>query len=302
MCVWCGVSGIIVRIICIIQRLNGLKKHLHAVFFARNPHDARLKWKGFIREFSKVKDEIGELAQKAIVLCSECDIEPIYNVDGTLAADEIKKEVFKIKSADLRQYMVDALKKSGKTQKQIKNHLGNYMAHHYFSESQWLLPTAEQYAKLQEILPDMTKPYSELRESLQSLQSLESLKSLKILERLQSMERLQRLQRLDVFRKDYRDISIPDGATVYCDPPYKGTIGYDTDFDHEEFYEWLRSVDFPVYVSEYAMPDDFVEVDSIGKLCTFSATKSSKRVERLFIHSRWVDRIVRQGRQTRLFE
>ena len=225
----------------------------------------------------------------------QCDIEPIYHADGTLAATEIKKEVFKIKSADLRQYMVDALNKSGKTLKQIENHLGNYMARRYFSESQWALPTAEQYAKLQEILPDMTKPYSELQESLQRLQSLERLES------LQSLESLQRLERLDVFRKDYRDVSIPDGATVYCDPPYKNTSGYDADFDHEEFYEWIRSVDFLVYVSEYAMPDDFVEIDSIGKTCAYSSTKTIKRTERMFVHSRWADRIVRQQRQAKLF-
>ena len=30
-----------------------LKKHLHNLFFAENPHDARLEWKAFIRDFFK---------------------------------------------------------------------------------------------------------------------------------------------------------------------------------------------------------------------------------------------------------
>ena len=42
------------------------KKHLHAVFFAGTPTSARLAWKGFVREFAKVRDEIGELTQKVL--------------------------------------------------------------------------------------------------------------------------------------------------------------------------------------------------------------------------------------------
>ena len=277
------------------------KKHLHAVFFAGTPTSARLAWKGFVREFAKVRDEIGELTQKVLKLCAACDVAPQYNADGTLNTKAIHTDVFRVKPAYLRKYLQDALKLSGLTQKDVDRHLGNYMGRHYFSESQWMLPSSEQYEKLQEILPALTIPWASLNESLQRLQRLQSLERLQSLQSLQSLERLQRLQSLEslqslqslesleVFQKDYTDITIPSGATVYCDPPYTGTSGYLHDFDYKRFLDWLRHRDFPVFVSEYSMPDDFVCIASINKTCTYSPTKRTERVERLFVHERWAD-------------
>ena len=300
------------------------KKHLHAVFFAGTPTSARLAWKGFVREFAKVRDEIGELTQKVLKLCAACDVAPQYNADGTLNTKAIHTDVFRVKPAYLRKYLQDALKLSGLTQKDVDRHLGNYMGRHYFSESQWMLPSSEQYEKLQEILPALTIPWASLNESLQrlqrlqslerlqrlqslqSLQSLERLQSLESLQRLQSLESLQRLQsleRLKLSRKDYSDVAIPPGATVYCDPPYANTTGYIDDFDHERFYRWLRSMEFPVFVSEYSMPDDFICFASIDKACTFSPSKTIKRVEKMFVHERWADAVRRpdDNVQGRLF-
>lgn len=270
------------------------KKHLHAVFFAGTPTSARLAWKGFVREFAKVRDEIGELTQKVLKLCAACDVAPQYNADGTLNTKAIHTDVFRVKPAYLRKYLQDALKLSGLTQKDVDRHLGNYMGRHYFSESQWMLPSSEQYEKLQEILPALTIPWASLNESLQRLQSLQSL------ERLQ---RLQSLERLKLSRKDYSDVAIPPGATVYCDPPYANTTGYIDDFDHERFYRWLRSMEFPVFVSEYSMPDDFICFASIDKACTFSPSKTIKRVEKMFVHERWADAVRRpdDNVQGRLF-
>ena len=209
-----------------------------------------------------------------------------------------------------RAYLVDSLRRSGRTQKDVESHLGNFMCRHYFGKSQWVLPTAENYAKLQEVIQGLTRPYAELAESLESLQSLqrlerlqslESLQSLQRLERLQSLESLQSLQSLEVFRSDYREVKITKNATVYCDPPYNGTSGYLNEFNHDEFYEWLRSVDFPVYVSEYSMPDDFIKIASVSKNCTYSATKTTKREECLFVHERWADRINVMEKQGKLF-
>lgn len=294
------------------------KKHLHAVFFAGTPTSARLAWKGFVREFAKVRDEIGELTQKVLKLCAACDVAPQYNADGTLNTKAIHTDVFRVKPAYLRKYLQDALKLSGLTQKDVDRHLGNYMGRHYFSESQWMLPSSEQYEKLQEILPALTIPWASLNESLQRLQrlqSLERLQSLQSLERLQSLESLERLQRLQslqslqslerlkLSRKDYSDVAIPPGATVYCDPPYANTTGYIDDFDHERFYRWLRSMEFPVFVSEYSMPDDFICFASIDKACTFSPSKTIKRVEKMFVHERWADAVRRpdDNVQGRLF-
>ena len=276
------------------------KKHLHAVFFAGTPTSARLAWKGFVREFAKVRDEIGELTQKVLKLCAACDVAPQYNADGTLNTKAIHTDVFRVKSAYLRKYLQDALKLSGLTQKDVDRHLGNYMGRHYFSESQWMLPSSEQYEKLQEILPALTIPWASLNESLQSLERLQSLESLQSLERLQ---RLQSLERLKLSRKDYSDVAIPPGATVYCDPPYANTSGYIDDFDHERFYRWLRSMEFPVFVSEYSMPDDFICFASIDKACTYSSSKTIKRVEKMFVHERWADAVRRpdDNVQGRLF-
>ena len=288
------------------------KKHMHAIFSAGTPTSARLAWKGFVREFAKVRKEIEDLTQKVLKLCEECGVAPQYNADGTLNTKAIHTDVFRVKSAYLRKYLQNALKLSGLTQKDVDRHLGNYMGKHYFSESQWALPTSEQYEKLQEILPALTIPWAPLNESLQSLQSLESLQSLQRLERLQSLERLERLQsleslqsleRLKLSRKDYSDVAIPPGATVYCDPPYANTSGYIDDFDHERFYRWLRSMEFPVFVSEYSMPDDFICFASIDKACTYSSSKTIKRVEKMFVHERWADAVRRpdDNVQGRLF-
>ena len=291
------------------------KKHMHAIFSAGTPTSARLAWKGFVLEFAKVRDKIGELTQKVLKLCAACDVAPQYNADGTLNTKAIHTDVFRVKSAYLRKYLQNALKLSGLTQKDVDRRLGNYMGKHYFSESQWALPTSEQYEKLQEILPALTIPWAPLNESLQSLERLESLESLESLQSLQSLERLERLQslerleslqsleRLKLSRKDYSDVAIPPGATVYCDPPYANTSGYIDDFDHERFYRWLRSMEFPVFVSEYSMPDDFICFASIDKACTYSSSKTIKRVEKMFVHERWADAVRRpdDNVQGRLF-
>mgnify|MGYP002527058615 FL=1 len=276
------------------------KKHMHAIFSAGTPTSARLAWKGFVREFAKVRDKIGELTQKVLKLCAACDVAPQYNADGTLNTKAIHTDVFRVKSAYLRKYLQNALKLSGLTKKDVDRRLGNYMGRHYFSESQWMLPSSEQYEKLQEILPALTIPWAPLNESLQSLQSLERLESLQSLERLKS---LQSLERLKLSRKDYSDVAIPPGATVYCDPPYANTSGYIDDFDHERFYRWLRSMEFPVFVSEYSMPDDFICFASIDKACTYSSSKTIKRVEKMFVHERWADAVRRpdDNVQGRLF-
>ena len=227
-----------------------------------------------------IRKEIEDLTQKVLKLCEECGVTPKYNADGTLNIEVMHADIFRVKSADLRGYLQNALKLSGLTQKDVYRHLGNYMGTHYFSESQWALPTSEQYEKLQEILPALTIPWAALNEGLQSMERLQSL------ERLES---LQSLESLEVFQKDYTDITIPSGATVYCDPPYAGTSGYLHDFDHERFLDWLRHRDFPVFVSEYSMPGDFVCIASINKTCTYSPTKRTKRAERLFVHERWAD-------------
>ena len=87
---------------------------------------------------------------------------------------------------------------------------------------------------------------------------------------------------------DYRDFRYAEGDVVYCDPPYLGTDGYATSaFDHPAFYEWLRSRPFPVYVSEYRMPEDFVPVWAARKRQLLAAVNCKYAVEKVFVHRRW---------------
>ena len=52
---------------------------------------------------------------------------------------------------------------------------------------------------------------------------------------------------------DYHDVEIPDGAVVYCDPPYVNTTGYTVgQFDTNEFWNYMRQLSkrCDVYISE----------------------------------------------------
>ena len=54
---------------------------------------------------------------------------------------------------------------------------------------------------------------------------------------------------------DYDKLSIPIGAVVYCDPPYKGTTNkyYARKFDYDKFIEWVEANKgkYDIYISEY---------------------------------------------------
>lgn len=146
-------------------------------------------------------------------------------------------------------------------------------------------------------------------ESLESLQSLQSLHRLKRLQSLESLERLESLGGLQLFSGDYQAVKIPENSVVYCDPPYgncSATVDrrtYCKGFDLFRFFDWLRKVDFPVFVSEYAMPEDFVAVWQKTKICAFSAQKAKYAVERVFVHERFVDDVRRKiSGQPELFE
>jgi DNA adenine methylase len=86
--------------------------------------------------------------------------------------------------------------------------------------------------------------------------------------------------------ENYLDLYIPENSIIYCDPPYESTTSYKTEFDHNEFWEWVRtkSKNNYVFVSEYKAPDDFVCVWE--KTVNNSLTKNTgqnKGTEKLFI-------------------
>ncbi len=83
---------------------------------------------------------------------------------------------------------------------------------------------------------------------------------------------------LEVAPRDYGEL------TIYCDPPYAGTTGYGTIFDHALF--WSRCVEWAKYavvlVSEYSSPVGTCVWEKHRNLGMQSETKSAGRVERLF--------------------
>lgn len=78
-------------------------------------------------------------------------------------------------------------------------------------------------------------------------------------------------------------------SIIYCDPPYRGTTSYKTNsFPYEKFYNWCREMKLKgntIFVSEYNMPDDFIEVWK-GEIKTNFASSRKKAthnaIEKLF--------------------
>lgn len=84
--------------------------------------------------------------------------------------------------------------------------------------------------------------------AVQQLQQLQRLEQLEQLERLQQLHQLQRLEQLERHPKiqftseDYRKANLKDSDLIYLDPPYMNSIGYLTNFNHIELYEWVEEI------------------------------------------------------------
>ena len=187
------------------------------------------------------------------------------------------EENIKAKSDELRQYLIDARNAAGLRSRDIDKHLGaNGMAGHYFGRSQWEFPTREAYEKMQEIMPTL-KPFDDVYGLMSLWQSLES---------LQSLERLQSLHNIECYNLSYEQVQIPEGAVIYCDPPYANVSGYKSEFDHERFCEWAKKQD-NIFISEYAMPEsDFECVASTQKTSLLSSYSRTKKTEKIYIPRR----------------
>ena len=86
--------------------------------------------------------------------------------------------------------------------------------------------------------------------------------------------------------KTLGDYPYKPNSVIYCDPPYQSTIGYESGFDHQKFWNWVRmmSKSHHVYVSEYSAPSDFKCVwrkavkEQVGK-------NINQKVEKLFVYN-----------------
>jgi DNA adenine methylase len=85
---------------------------------------------------------------------------------------------------------------------------------------------------------------------------------------------------------DYRTLR-PRGSLIYCDPPYRMTMGYKYSggFDHVEFWQTVRrwSDANTVFVSEFSAPDDFECVKTWDRTVSIAIGQNRRTVERLFV-------------------
>ena len=96
------------------------------------------------------------------------------------------------------------------------------------------------------------------------------------------------IQGVDFKVCSYEKLNIPSQSLLYCDPPYRGVSGYETEkFDHDKFWQWCRDMaeaGHTVFISEYSAPDDFECIWSMeGIVSGLTANGPQKRsVEKLF--------------------
>ena len=120
---------------------------------------------------------------------------------------------------------------------------------------------------------------------------------------LEKLNKLKVLDRTTWHNIDYSEYKYFDGDVVYCDPPYESTRcegyghGREDFFESPRFWEWARSRDFPVFVSEYKAPADFVPIykTQLAVMCGKNID-TTHNIECLFVHERYA-----QQYQTDLF-
>lgn len=139
---------------------------------------------------------------------------------------------------------------------------------------------------------DIEERYTTWRQVIKQLESYEGplymkLHSINAVSTLRTLKRLKGERKVFVSNCNYADVKIPANSTVYADPPYAGTENYSNKFNHEYFWEWCRTRDFPVWVSEISAPDDFAPVLEYSKKGAFNK-RSGYRKEFLFLHKKWI--------------
>lgn len=134
-------------------------------------------------------------------------------------------------------------------------------------------------------------------ECLERLHGIEALQNLEILERLDGLNAIAgKSDIIEFLQKSYDEYVYEDGDVVYCDPPYitkncnESDYGAEGRYDKEAFCEWVRTRPFPVFISEYSMPDDFYCIKRFMKQNKLSSKGSQTKFdEGLFIHKKWKD-------------
>lgn len=88
-------------------------------------------------------------------------------------------------------------------------------------------------------------------------------------------------------RRSYEDVHGAPGTLIYADPPYEGTLGYGSEFDHGHFWDtvarWAVEGSH-VFVSEYAAPDWIDQILEVPIRVSTMTTDQGRPIvaERLF--------------------
>jgi len=102
------------------------------------------------------------------------------------------------------------------------------------------------------------------------------------------LKQARKIKDVIIYNKNYLKLEIPKNSIIYCDPPYADTTSYKDNFNHDLFWNWVRSMDMQehkVYISEYKAPEDFICIWSKKVNNTLVKETGSKQgVERLFIN------------------
>lgn len=101
------------------------------------------------------------------------------------------------------------------------------------------------------------------------------------------LKQLPKLQTVKFYHKKFQemDISKTKNCFIYCDPPYQNSTEYKDEFDHNEFWDWVRTISRNniVYVSEYTAPGDFSCIWQKELTTTLDKNSRKKDIEKLFV-------------------
>lgn len=103
---------------------------------------------------------------------------------------------------------------------------------------------------------------------------------------LNKIQELIQKPNIKFYNKSYESWN-PVNMLIYCDPPYKNTVGYQTgDFDHNKFWEIMRkwSKKNYVFISEEKAPKDFKVVWEKRKRRTLNSEIRSYKIEKIFVY------------------